>query len=441
MFADSIGNKFRLNFTVSLIRLLLVGVFILFFLWQQIEISLTAGLLLLPWMLAAFVQFLILVLFLKSKKRDFIVQSASASQLAIDIAAFIPFCIGIELLGGHNVIAYLYFPMMYGILLYHVLFPVILGWAITLLYIFVYLFGEPIGISVVPTPLLLLYGLAGTVATFISEGIKFERSEFFKTKQLVIAQEKRFDELKRSDQAHEYLLHGAKEKLETVDEVKSDFITLLAHELRTPIAAVRWVLESLGQGGGEAKSLAEKGTQSIDRVNLIIDRINSAGVAAPYVFKKEPLDTLVQEIVKSFEAEALRKKITLEQKYPETNTTVSMDADRLRIAIEEVVANAVTFTPEGGTVRVSIDDSEANTSRSALIIKIVDNGIGIPTEEKERIFEKFYRGDRAVKTETDGTGLGLYMAREIVNKHAGVIWFEDNPTGGTIFNIRIPLKQ
>ena len=441
MFADSIGNKFRLNFTVSLIRLLLVGVFILFFLWQQIEISLTAGLLLLPWMLAAFVQFLILVLFLKSKKRDFIVQSASASQLAIDIAAFIPFCIGIELLGGHNVIAYLYFPMMYGILLYHVLFPVILGWAITLLYIFVYLFGEPIGISVVPTPLLLLYGLAGTVATFISEGIKFERSEFFKTKQLVIAQEKRFDELKRSDQAHEYLLHGAKEKLETVDEVKSDFITLLAHELRTPIAAVRWVLESLGQGSGEAKSLAEKGTQSIDRVNLIIDRINSAGVAAPYVFKKEPLDTLVQEIVKSFEAEALRKKITLEQKYPETNTTVSMDADRLRIAIEEVVANAVTFTPEGGTVRVSIDDSEANTSRSALIIKIVDNGIGIPTEEKERIFEKFYRGDRAVKTETDGTGLGLYMAREIVNKHAGVIWFEDNPTGGTIFNIRIPLKQ
>ena len=441
MFADSIGNKFRLNFTVSLIRLLLVGVFILFFLWQQIEISLTAGLLLLPWMLAAFVQFLILVLFLKSKKRDFIVQSASASQLAIDIAAFIPFCIGIELLGGHNVIAYLYFPMMYGILLYHVLFPVILGWAITLLYIFVYLFGEPIGISVVPTPLLLLYGLAGTVATFISEGIKFERSEFFKTKQLVIAQEKRFDELKRSDQAHEYLLHGAKEKLETVDEVKSDFITLLAHELRTPIAAVRWVLESLGQGSGEAKSLAEKGTQSIDRVNLIIDRINSAGVAAPYVFKKEPLDTLVQEIVKSFEAEALRKKITLEQKYPETNTTVSMDADRLRIAIEEVVANAVTFTPEGGTVRVSIDDSEANTSRSALIIKIVDNGIGIPAEEKERIFEKFYRGDRAVKTETDGTGLGLYMAREIVNKHAGVIWFEDNPTGGTIFNIRIPLKQ
>lgn len=441
MFADSIANKFRLNLAVSLIRLLLVSVFILFFFWQQITVSLTAGLLVLPWILAAFVQFVVILAFSRSSRRDFVVQSISASHLAIDIATFIPFALGIHIIWGYNVIPYLYFPIIYGILLYNTLFSAVVGWLVSALYLIFFFAGEPLGINIVLSPMLLLYGLAGTVGSFIAEGVKIERSELFKTKQLVLAQEKKFEELKRSQQANQYLLSGAEKRLETVDQVKGEFITLLTHELRTPIAAVRWILESLGQGSEESKTMAEKGIQSIDRVNFIIDRINQAGTESSYVFAKEPLDVLVKEIVGGFAAEALRKNITLVESYPDVLSLVMMDRKRLQVAIEEVLNNAVTFTPSGGMVHISIDDREANTARGALIVRVADSGIGITPAEKDKVFEKFYRGEGAIKVDTDGTGLGLYMAREIIDKHGGMIWFEDNPSGGTIFSIRIPINQ
>ncbi len=432
---DSIANKFRLNFAVAALRcitIVCVALYIYFYSFSHVDIS--YGILFLPWMIAGvlLLGIIIWLAFIKHET-EYSIRRLSIAQLFTDTILVVPMYIGATHLRIGGVESYFLVPFVYSMVLFGFRVSAILGWLVSAFLAY---------ISSSLSPFLLSFGFAGTIGAFISESLKNERTELYKTKQLITVQERQVAELKRGKDASDFQLSGAQGKLEKLDEAKSEFITLLTHELRTPIAAVRWILESLKDTAPAASGeLIEKGEQSIDRVNILIDRINSASTEAPYVFKREPISNFLAAIVRGFQAQLAQKNITFKLLVPQNVPGLSMDASKLRIALEEVIGNAVIFTPSGGAVSVSIDTNEVNTSRPAVIIRVADSGIGIDPGERQKVFNKFFRGSRAQKIETDGTGLGLYLAQEIVGKHGGSIWFDDNPGGGSVFSIRIPLSQ
>ena len=112
------------------------------------------------------------------------------------------------------------------------------------------------------------------------------------------------------------------------------------------------------------------------------------------------------------------------------------DVDKIRIAVQNLVDNAINYTSSGGRVTVSL-----NYGRNELGVVVKDTGVGIPEDQKKRIFSKFFRGSNVIKVETDGSGLGLFITKNIIEAHGGKIWFESEEGKGTTFSFSLPVKE
>jgi len=131
------------------------------------------------------------------------------------------------------------------------------------------------------------------------------------------------------------------------------------------------------------------------------------------------------------------KKISLSMDIPQEKLPkVNIDKEKMELAVQNLLENAAKYTPEGGSILISIEKHEAE-----VVFKIKDTGVGIPESEHERIFTKFFRGDNVIKMETEGSGLGLYTTRNIIDAHRGKIWFESTEGKGTTFYFSIPFAK
>ena len=113
-----------------------------------------------------------------------------------------------------------------------------------------------------------------------------------------------------------------------------------------------------------------------------------------------------------------------------------IDVEKIKIAIDNIINNAITYTPTGGKVTISLSGNKEEIEFS-----VKDTGIGIPENQQERIFTKFFRGANATKMETEGTGLGLFIVKNIIEAHGGKTWFESKEGVGTTFYFNLPVKQ
>jgi signal transduction histidine kinase len=227
-----------------------------------------------------------------------------------------------------------------------------------------------------------------------------------------------------------------------VDQLKSDFVSTVSHELRTPLAAIYGAALTLQREDVRLEESQRAGLLDVisseaDRLARIVNdilwasRLDSGqmGVAI------ESCDgaKLAHQVVHALQSHApAGVELTLEA--PDALPPVAADPDKLRQVLMNLVDNAVKYSPDGGTVRVSL-----SLSGSSVRFRIDDQGLGIPPAEQSRIFEKFFRLDPNLTRGVGGTGLGLYISRELVLRMHGRIWVVSDGRRGSTFTVELPV--
>jgi len=226
-----------------------------------------------------------------------------------------------------------------------------------------------------------------------------------------------------------------------VDQMKTGFLSVAAHQLRTPLSTIRWYLELLndpseGKLKKNQKMFAENAYLSLRKmvglVNrlLAVTRLESGRVP----FKPEPTDlkTATEDILESLKPKLAERKLDVSVKVPDL-PAVPLDPTLAREVFTNLIENAIRYTPDGGSISIVARDEGDHVSWS-----ITDTGIGIPKAQQERIFEKFYRAGNAVEYTSEGSGLGLYLAKFIVDAWGGKIGFVSEEGKGATFHVTIP---
>jgi len=243
------------------------------------------------------------------------------------------------------------------------------------------------------------------------------------------------------------ILHDiTREKM--IERMKTEFVSLSAHQLRTPLSAIKWTLRmlldgDLGKITAEQKEFLEKTYKSNERmINLINDLLDVTRIEEGRYLDKPVftnIEPIVQFVINSFKNEIERKGLELEfikpsseEKIPE----VKIDVEKIRLAIQNLLENAIRYTKAGGKITVSLKHREDKIEFS-----IKDTGVGIPKDQQARVFSKFFRGSNVIRLETEGSGLGLFITKNIIEAHGGRIWFESKEGEGTTFYFTLPIKK
>lgn len=234
--------------------------------------------------------------------------------------------------------------------------------------------------------------------------------------------------------------------MKEVDKAKTEFVSLASHQLRTPLSAINWYAEMLlaGDAGGvneEQKKYLDEIYRGNQRMVELVNALLDVSRLELGTFSVEPKPTDVIELARSVIQEQLPQIHERQQQFldhiagdiPE----MSVDPKLLRMVFQNLLSNAVKYTPKGGKVSFELS---ADKGKQELSFCVKDTGIGIPKDQQERIFNKLFRADNVKETDTDGTGLGLYIVNSIVQNADGRVWFESEEGKGTTFFVTLPLS-
>jgi len=198
--------------------------------------------------------------------------------------------------------------------------------------------------------------------------------------------------------------------------------------------------EELGDLNKQQKEFVEKTYKSNQRmISLINDLLNVSRIEeGRYVYEPEStsLENIVREVLGNLEEEINEENIELVFNKPDQPTSIKVDTEKIRLAVKNLIDNAVRYSPTEGRVVVTIKQKEEEVQFS-----VEDNGIGIPEEQQDRIFSKFFRASNATHKQTEGSGLGLFITKNIVESHEGEIWFESEADEGTTFYFTLPTAE
>ena len=235
----------------------------------------------------------------------------------------------------------------------------------------------------------------------------------------------------------------AVERLREVDQVKDSFVSSVSHELRTPITSILGYTELLEDGVyGElvpeqldaVRRVSSNSTRLLTLIDdlLTLSRVQEDGIT--YLHRVFDLRGVVSAGCGVVTPTAERRSLTLDVDLPDEPIPFLGDRDLLERVVINLVGNAVKFTPDGGRVGVAL-----TTEPGIALLRVSDTGIGIPHQEQERLFSRFFRSSLAQAHAIQGSGLGLSIALAIVEKHGGTIGVESEPGEGTVFTVRLPM--
>lgn len=231
-----------------------------------------------------------------------------------------------------------------------------------------------------------------------------------------------------------------------VERLKTEFVSLVAHQLRTPLSSTKWALRmildgELGEPTKDQKDFLEKTYQSNERMIKLIDELLDITRIEEGRYLHNPIfsdiESIIQFVVNSRKEQSEDKNLKFifkrsEQALPR----VKVDVSKLKLALENLIDNAMNYTLKNGEITISL--KQVNEEIRCLI---KDTGVGIFEEEQPRVFSKFFRGSNVVRLETDGSGLGLFITKNIIEAHGGRIWFESKPGEGSSFYFTLPIEK
>ncbi|OGE77798.1 MAG: hypothetical protein A2751_01955 [Candidatus Doudnabacteria bacterium RIFCSPHIGHO2_01_FULL_46_14] len=240
-------------------------------------------------------------------------------------------------------------------------------------------------------------------------------------------------------------LTDANTRLTALDQSKSEFVSIAAHQLRTPLTGIRWTFNALldrelGELNPEQYKAVESGLKSSVRmIDLVNDLLNVARIEEGKFglqLKKLSFVRFVEPIVERLNRFAEEKGVKFISTISPALPVMEMDEEKMGIAIDNILDNAIKYTSPGGTVTI-----DASPTQAGFKVVVTDTGIGIPREQIDHIFNKFFRADNALRFQTSGNGLGLYVVKNIIEGHGGTINVESREGHGTTVAINLPAKE
>jgi two-component system sensor histidine kinase VicK len=232
---------------------------------------------------------------------------------------------------------------------------------------------------------------------------------------------------------------------EKLDRQRKDFVANVSHELRTPLTTIKSYLEALKDGAIHQPDIATHflnvaDTEAERMARLISDLLQLSRLdARKSHFERKPISilNLLQPVYERFSMTCKQKGITLRLDVEENLPSVVVDRDKMDQVLDNVISNAVKYTPDSGTITIKAAKAELDKIQ----FSIADTGLGIPKKDLNRLFERFYRVDKARSRTLGGTGLGLSIAQEIVHSHKGDIWIESEYEQGTTVFFTLPIRS
>jgi len=234
------------------------------------------------------------------------------------------------------------------------------------------------------------------------------------------------------------------ETLAETNRMKSEFVSIVSHQLRSPLSNLKWVIEILMSG--KVCPVAEEQIEYIQilRENskrmdeLVSDLLTVSRIEQnrlPLQEEKTSLKELVEKIIKETEILAKASNVEIEFSFDDEMPEIVFDPSQVKLAIANLVENAVRYAKTKGLVKVRLKKQKNN-----LCLEVEDNGVGIPEKDQKYIFQKFFRSENAKKHQTEGSGLGLYIAKSIIEKSGGKMGFYSKENKGSTFWLTLPIK-
>lgn len=230
---------------------------------------------------------------------------------------------------------------------------------------------------------------------------------------------------------------------EKVEQERRDFVSNVSHELRTPLTTMRSYIEALTEGAWEDKNIAPKfldvtKNETERMIRMVNDLLQLSKMdSKDYSLQKEQVNFIefLHHVVDRFEMN-VSEKIKLQRDLPNETYYVWMDKDKMFQVVDNIISNAIKYSPEGGLIRFGV-----TKNKEQITFSVNDQGMGIPYDKIDKIFDRFYRADKARSRKVGGTGLGLAIARELMEAHHGKIWAKSKEGKGTTVLFTLPLMN
>ncbi len=240
-------------------------------------------------------------------------------------------------------------------------------------------------------------------------------------------------------------LRASNAQLQKLDKAKDDFISMASHQLRTPLTSVKGYISMVREGDvgkitkEQDQLLGEAFTSSERMVHLINDFLNVSRLqTGKFLIEKRPVNLakIIEQELDSLQTNAKSRHLSFVYTPPKDFPVLNLDEDKMRQVIMNFSDNAIYYSKEGTKIRVklTLDKKDATFT-------VTDAGIGVPRAEQSQLFNKFYRASNARKQRPDGTGVGLYLAKKVINEHGGTVVFSSTEDKGSTFGFKLPLDK
>jgi signal transduction histidine kinase len=244
-----------------------------------------------------------------------------------------------------------------------------------------------------------------------------------------------------------FIIRGV-EKIAEANIMKSEFISIISHQLCSPLSAIKWNVEVLEtERKGEENMLTPKQTVFLENikksnermlklVNDLLEVIRIDQGRSVFARENVSLSQLALEVINELEYLSMAKKVKVNLKESSPLPRVYVDSKKMKVVMNNLIGNAVKYSEEGSEVDVKLE-----LKGKKVLFAVEDHGAGIPRYQHDKVFEKFFRSNNSSKYRTEGVGLGLYLVKAIIRNFDGEVWFESEINKGSTFYVSLPATR